>query len=115
MPVKEKIQHIAQSIYGADNIIVDKKVSQQLADFDKNGYGHYPICMAKTQYSCSTDPLLMGAPTGHDIPVREVRLCSGAEFMVVICGAIMTMPGLPKVPAANSIKLNTKGETEGLF
>jgi len=115
MPLKEKIQHIAQSIYGADNIIVDKKVSQQLADFDKNGYGHYPICMAKTQYSFSTDPLLMGAPTGHDIPVREVRLCSGAEFIVVICGAIMTMPGLPRKPASENIGIDKDKNIEGLF
>ena len=115
MPLKEKIQHIAQSIYGADNIIVDNKVSQQLADFDKNGYGHYPICMAKTQYSFSTDPLLMGAPTGHDIPVREVRLCSGAEFIVVICGAIMTMPGLPRKPASENIGIDKDKNIEGLF
>ena len=115
MPLKEKILHIAQSIYGADNIIIDKKVSQQLADFDKNGYGHYPICMAKTQYSFSTDPLLMGAPTGHDIPVREVRLCSGAEFIVVICGAIMTMPGLPRKPASENIGIDKDKNIEGLF
>jgi formate--tetrahydrofolate ligase len=115
MPSLEKIQHIAQSIYGADDITVDKKVIQQLADFDKNGYGHYPICMAKTQYSFSTDPLLMGAPTGHDIPIREVRLCSGAEFIVVICGAIMTMPGLPRKPASENIGIDKDKNIEGLF
>jgi formate--tetrahydrofolate ligase len=115
MPLLEKIKHIAQSIYGANDITIDKKVSQQLADFDKNGYGHYPICMAKTQYSFSTDPLLMGAPTGHDIPIREVRLCSGAEFIVVICGAIMTMPGLPRKPASENIGIDKDKNIEGLF
>ena len=115
MPLKEKIQHIAQSIYGADNIIFDKKVSQQLADFDKNGYGHYPICMAKTQYSFSTDPLLMGAPSGHDVPIREVRLSAGAEFVVVVCGEVMTMPGLPKIPASENINVDDKGLIQGLF
>ncbi len=115
MPLLEKTKYIAQNIYGANDIIADKKVSQQLADFDKNGYGHYPICMAKTQYSFSTDPLLMGAPTGHDIPIREVRLCSGAEFIVVICGAIMTMPGLPRKPASENIGIDKDKNIEGLF
>ena len=83
--------------------------------FEKNGYRSLPICVAKTQYSFSTDPKLKGAPTGHSLPIREVRLSSGAEFIVVICGSIMTMPGLPRVPAADSIRLNEKGEIEGLF
>ena len=83
--------------------------------FQENGYGELPICIAKTQYSFSTDPSLKGAPSGHVLPIREVRLSSGAEFIVVVCGAIMTTPGLPRVPAADSIKLNDKGETEGLF
>ena len=82
---------------------------------EKDGYGKFPICIAKTQYSFSTDPKLKGAPTGHTLPIREVRLSSGAEFIVVICGSIMTMPGLPKTPAADSIKLNSSGEIEGLF
>ena len=115
MPLFEKTKYIAQNIYGANDIIVDKKVRQQFADFDKNGYGHYPICMAKTQYSFSTDPLLMGAPTGHDIPIREIRLCSGAEFIVVVCGAIMTMPGLPRKPASENIGVDKDKNIEGLF
>ena len=95
--------------------MADTKVREQLKNFQENGYGELPICVAKTQYSFSTDPSLKGAPTGHVLQIREVRLSSGAEFIVVICGAIMTMPGLPRVPAADSIKLNSKGETEGLF
>ena len=82
---------------------------------EKSGFGKVPVCIAKTQYSFSTDPKLKGAPSGHTLPIREVRLSSGAGFVVVICGAIMTMPGLPKIPAADSIKLNKKGEIEGLF
>merc|ERR1711965_346377 len=88
---------------------------QQLKDFEEKGYGKLPVCIAKTQYSFSTDPNLKGAPTGHVLPIREVRLSSGAEFIVVVCGEIMTMPGLPRVPAADSIKLNKDGEIEGLF
>ncbi|HJR21335.1 MAG TPA: formate--tetrahydrofolate ligase, partial [Dongiaceae bacterium] len=84
-------------------------------ELEKMGFGNYPVCMAKTQYSFSTDPNLKGAPSNHVVPVREVRLSAGAEFIVVICGEIMTMPGLPRVPSANSIKLNAKGEVEGLF
>ena len=87
----------------------------ELKKFEDNGYGNLPVCIAKTQYSFSIDPKLKGAPSGHEIPIREVRLSSGAEFIVVICGSIMTMPGLPKIPAADSIKLNKKGEIEGLF
>jgi formate--tetrahydrofolate ligase len=111
----KKIEKIAQEIYHASEVVADTKIRQQLKDFEEKGYGNLPVCIAKTQYSFSTDPNLKGAPTGHVLPVREVRLSSGAEFIVVVCGEIMTMPGLPKVPAANSIKLSKKGEIEGLF
>ncbi len=111
----KKIEKIAQEIYSASEVVADTKVRQQLKDFEDKGYGKLPVCIAKTQYSFSTDPGLKGAPTGHVLPVREVRLSSGAEFVVVVCGEIMTMPGLPRVPAADSIKLNEKGEIEGLF
>jgi formate--tetrahydrofolate ligase len=111
----DKAKRIATSIYGADDIIADKKVREQLTQFEKDGYGHYPVCMAKTQYSFSTDPNLLGAPTGHVVPIREVRLAAGAEFIVVVCGAIMTMPGLPRRPAANDIRVNSEGRIEGLF
>ena len=115
LPLFEKISKIAKEIYNADEVIADSKIRLQLKQFEDNGYGEFPICVAKTQYSFSTDPNLKGAPNGHSIPIREVRLSSGAEFIVVICGEIMTMPGLPSVPAANAIKLNQKGEIEGLF
>jgi len=111
----DKIKQIAKEIYRADDIIADSKIRDQLKLFEEQGYGNFPICIAKTQYSFSTDPTLKGAPTNHSIPIREVRLSSGAEFIVVICGEIMTMPGLPSVPAADSIRLNSKGEIEGLF
>ncbi len=111
----KKIEKIAQEIYHASEVVADTKVRQQLKDFEEKGYAKLPVCIAKTQYSFSTDPNLKGAPTGHVLPVREVRLSSGAEFVVVVCGEIMTMPGLPRVPAADSIKLNDKGEIEGLF
>tara|TARA_Y100000590_G_scaffold236550_1_gene266294 strand:+ start:2895 stop:4562 length:1668 start_codon:yes stop_codon:yes gene_type:complete len=111
----EKIKIIAKEIYDANDVVADKKIMDQLKQFENNGYGDFPICVAKTQYSFSIDPSLKGAPSGHSIPIREVRLSSGAEFIVVICGEIMTMPGLPSVPAANSIKLNSNGEIEGLF
>ena len=111
----KKIEKIAQEIYHASEVVADTKVRQQLKDFETKGFGRLPVCIAKTQYSFSTDPNLKGAPTGHVLPVREVRLSSGAEFIVVVCGDIMTMPGLPSVPAANSIKLNDHGEIEGLF
>ena len=111
----EKIKTIATEIYDADDVIADSKIRDQLKQFEENGYGDFPICIAKTQYSFSTDPTLKGAPSNHSIPIREVRLSSGAEFIVVVCGEIMTMPGLPSVPAANSIFLNDKGEIEGLF
>ena len=115
LPLFKKIEKIAQEIYHASEVVADTKVRQQLKDFEEKGYGNLPVCIAKTQYSFSTDPNLKGAPTGHVLPVREVRLSSGAEFIVVVCGEIMTMPGLPRVPAADSIKLNIKGEIEGLF
>ncbi len=115
LPLFKKIEKIAQEIYHASEVVADTKTRQQLKDFEEKGYGNLPVCIAKTQYSFSTDPNLKGAPTGHVLPVREVRLSSGAEFVVVVCGEIMTMPGLPRVPAADSIKLNDKGEIEGLF
>ena len=111
----DKIETIAKEIYDANEVIADNKIKDQLKQFEENGYGDFPICIAKTQYSFSTDPSLKGAPSGHSIPIREVRLSSGAEFIVVVCGEIMTMPGLPSVPAANSIYLNDNGEIEGLF
>ena len=110
----EKVRTIARSIYGADDIIADKKVRGQFSEFEER-YSHFPVCMAKTQYSFSTDPNLLGAPSGHVVPIRELRLSAGAEFVVAICGEIMTMPGLPRVPAANNIFVNKAGEIEGLF
>jgi formate--tetrahydrofolate ligase len=115
MPLWEKVRHIARNIYGAEDIIADKKVRAQFEEFEKAGYGHYPVCMAKTQYSFSTDPQLMGAPSGHDVPIREIRLASGAEFIVVICGDVMTMPGLPRKPASENIGINQEKEITGLF
>ncbi len=114
-PLFKKIETIAKEIYYASEVVADTKVRDQLKNFQENGYGELPICVAKTQFSFSTDPSLKGAPSGHVLPIREVSLSSGAEFIVVVCGAIMTMPGLPRVPAADSIKLNNKGEIEGLF
>jgi len=111
----EKTATIAREIYGAEDIIADKKVREEFARFEREGYGKYPICMAKTQYSFSTDPNLLGAPSGHHVQVREIRLAAGAEFVVVVTGAIMTMPGLPRVPAANAICVNDDGQIEGLF
>ncbi len=115
MSLEQKVRTVAQKIYGAKDIAVDAKVARQFADLEAGGYGKFPVCMAKTQYSFSTDPDLKGAPTGHIVPVRELRLSAGAEFVVVVTGEIMTMPGLPSVPAANNIYLNKKGEIEGLF
>ena len=115
MPLFKKIQTIAQELYHASEVVADTKIRAQIKTFQEDGYGNLPICMAKTQYSFSTDPSLKGAPSGHVMPITEVRLSSGAEFIVVICGTIMTMPGLPRVPAAETIKLNNKGEVEGLF
>ena len=111
----EKAKRVATSIYGADDIRANKKVREQFTQFEKEGYGNYPVCMAKTQYSFSTDPNLLGAPSGHLVPIREVRLAAGAEFIVVVCGAIMTMPGLPRKPAANAISVNEEGQIVGLF
>ena len=115
MSLWDKTQFIAQNIYGASEIIADKKVRNQFKKLEDDGFGEYPICMAKTQYSFSTDPLLMGAPSGHDVPVREVRLSAGAEFIVVVCGEIMTMPGLPRIPASEGIDVDDEGLIQGLF
>ena len=111
----DKIEIIAKQIYKASKITANDEVKNQLREFEKNGHKHLPVCIAKTQYSFSTDPKNKGAPSNHEIPIREVRLSSGAEFVVVVCGSIMTMPGLPKVPAADNIKLNKDGQIEGLF
>ena len=115
MPLFQKVETIAKRIYHADAVIADKSIRDQLKAWEAAGYGHLPVCMAKTQYSFTTDPNLRGAPTGHSVPVREVRLSAGAGFIVVICGEIMTMPGLPKVPSAEVIRLNAEGNVEGLF
>ncbi len=115
MSLWDKTQYIAQNIYGASEIIADKKVRNQFKKLEDDGFGEYPICMAKTQYSFSTDPSLMGAPSGHDVPIREVRLSAGAEFIVVVCGEIMTMPGLPKIPASEGIDVDEQGLIQGLF
>ncbi|MEX0760247.1 MAG: formate--tetrahydrofolate ligase, partial [Tistlia sp.] len=115
MPLWDKIGTIATSLYGADEIQADKVTRARIKELQDTGYGHLPICMAKTQYSFSSDPNLRGAPTGHAVTVREVRLSAGAEFVVAICGDIMTMPGLPRVPSAHNIRLNDRGQIEGLF
>jgi formate--tetrahydrofolate ligase len=115
MGLMEKIEVICKQIYRADEIVVDKAIRDQLKTWEEQGYGHLPVCMAKTQYSFSTDPNLRGAPTGHSIPVREVRLSAGAGFVVAVCGQIMTMPGLPRIPAAEAIRLSDEGQVEGLF
>ena len=115
MSLFEKVETIAKRIYRADEVLADKKIRDQLKLWEDQGYGDLPVCMAKTQYSFSTDPNLRGAPTGHSVPVREVRLSAGAGFVVVVCGEIMTMPGLPSKPAAESIHLNEDGQIEGLF
>jgi formate--tetrahydrofolate ligase len=115
MPLFQKLETIAKRIYHADEVIADKSIRDQLKTWEAAGYGHLPICVAKTQYSFTTDPTVRGAPTGHSVPVREVRLSAGAGFIVAICGEIMTMPGLPKVPSAEVIRLNDEGNVEGLF
>jgi len=115
LPLWDKVETVARSIYGAKKIIADKKIRNQFRDLQETGFGHFPVCMAKTQYSFSTDPLLLGAPSNHVVPIREVRLSAGAEFIVVVCGEIMTMPGLPRKPSAESIHINSDGEIEGLF
>ncbi len=111
----DKTRLIARTIYGADDIMADQKIRDQFSRYEREGYGHFPICMAKTQYSFSTDPQLMGAPGNHKVPIRELALAAGAEFLIVICGSIMRMPGLPRVPAANGISVNKQGQIEGLF
>jgi formate--tetrahydrofolate ligase len=115
MPLVEKIRTIAKEIYRASDISVAKPVRDQLASFEAMGFARVPVCIAKTQYSFSTNPDLKGAPENHTIAVREVRLSAGAEFVVVICGEIMTMPGLPRVPAADSIDIGKDGRIVGLF
>jgi formate--tetrahydrofolate ligase len=115
MRLWDKARHIARTIYGAEDIIADKKVRAQFAQLEDAGYGHFPVCMAKTQYSFSTDPLLLGAPSGHEVPIREIRLAAGAEFVVVVCGDIMTMPGLPRRPSSENIRVNAEKAIEGLF
>ena len=115
MNLLEKIETICKKIYRADEVIVDKTIRDQLQSWEENGYGNLPVCMAKTQYSFTTDPNRRGAPTGHSIPIREVRLSAGAGFIVVVCGDIMTMPGLPKIPSAENIYLNENSQIEGLF
>ncbi|MCP4767060.1 MAG: formate--tetrahydrofolate ligase [Gammaproteobacteria bacterium] len=115
MPLWEKMRTIATRIYGADDIIADKKVRDQIEQFQNSGFGNLPICVAKTQYSFSTDPDLKGAPSGHVVPIREVRLSAGAGFLVFVCGEIMTMPGLPRIPAADKIHIDDDGLIQGLF
>jgi formate--tetrahydrofolate ligase len=115
MPLFQKIETIAKRIYRADEVLADQKIRSQLKEWEAQGYGNLPVCMAKTQYSFTTDPNRRGAPTGHSVPVREVRLSAGAGFIVVVCGEIMTMPGLPSKPAAETIRLNDEGQIEGLF
>lgn len=115
MPLWEKMKTIATKIYGAADIAADSKIRGQIKKLQEDGYGHYPVCVAKTQYSFSTDPQLRGAPSGHVLTIREVRLAAGAEFIVMVCGDVMTMPGLPKVPSANSIDVDDEGKIVGLF
>jgi formate--tetrahydrofolate ligase len=114
-PLWDKMKAIATSIYGAADITADSRIRTQIRELQEAGYGHYPVCVAKTQYSFSTDPKLRGAPSGHVVNIREVRLAAGAEFVVMICGDIMTMPGLPRAPAANSIDVTESGKIVGLF
>jgi formate--tetrahydrofolate ligase len=114
-PLRDKVKTIATEIYRASDIACDSSVETRFKELEAMGFGHLPVCMAKTQYSFSTDPNKRGAPTGHVVPVRELRLSAGAEFVVVITGEIMTMPGLPKVPSADTIRLNDQGQIEGLF
>ena len=115
MPLWEKMKAIATKIYGASEITADTKIRTQIKKLQDEGYGHYPVCVAKTQYSFSTDANLRGAPSHHVVNIREVRLAAGAEFVVMVCGDIMTMPGLPKVPSAEKIDLDDNGKVVGLF
>jgi formate--tetrahydrofolate ligase len=114
-PLWDKMKAIATEIYQASDITADSKVRTQIRQLQEGGYGHYPVCVAKTQYSFSTDPKLRGAPQKHVVNIREVRLAAGAEFVIMICGDVMTMPGLPKVPAANNIDVDSDGRITGLF
>jgi formate--tetrahydrofolate ligase len=115
MPIWDKVKTSAARLYRADNIIADQKIRDQIQSLQDSGYGHFPVCIAKSQYSFSTDPNLKGAPDNHVMAIREVRLSAGAGFIVVVCGDIMTMPGLPRVPAANNIDIDESGEVVGLF
>jgi len=115
LPLWDKVKAVATRVYGAADITADAKVRAQIVKLQDDGYGRYPVCIAKTQYSFSTDPSLRGAPSGHTLNIREVRLSAGAEFVVMVCGDIMTMPGLPKVPAATKIDLTPDGKVVGLF
>ena len=115
MPLWDKIETVAKEIYAAGAVTADAAVRQRLDDYTASGFGRFPVCMAKTQYSFSTDPRRKGAPSGHTVNIREVRLSAGAGFVVALAGDILTMPGLPRVPAANAIHLNDAGEIEGLF
>jgi len=115
LPLWDKMKAIATKIYGAADITADSKVRAQIKQLQEGGYGHYPVCVAKTQYSFSTDPKLRGAPSNHVVNIREVRLAAGAEFVVMICGDIMTMPGLPKLPAACNIDIDASGRVVGMF
>jgi formate--tetrahydrofolate ligase len=114
MSLWEKVTAIATRVYGASEVTADSKIRGQIKDLEAQGYGYFPVCVAKTQYSFSTDPSLRGAPSGHSVNVREVRLAAGAEFIVMVCGDIMTMPGLPKVPSSERIDL-VDGQVVGLF
>jgi formate--tetrahydrofolate ligase len=114
-PLWDKMKKVATKVYGAADITADTKVRNRIKELQEGGYGHYPVCVAKTQSSFSTDPNLRGAPSGHLVNVREVRLAAGAEFVVMVCGEIMTMPGLPKVPSAEKIDLTDDGKVVGLF
>ena len=115
LPMAQKVRVIAQEMYGADDVDIPKGVMDRFTELEQLGYGHFPICMAKTQYSFSTDPKKKGVPKGFTIPVRELRFSFGAEFIVVVTGDIMTMPGLPRIPAANAIGIDEHGEISGLF
>jgi formate--tetrahydrofolate ligase len=115
MPLLEKLRTVAKSMYGAEDIEAPKPVQDQLVQFQEQGFGHFPVCIAKTQLSFTTDPNAKGAPSGHTVAIREVRLSAGAEFVVAICGEILTMPGLPRVPAADSINIGADGRVVGLF
>jgi formate--tetrahydrofolate ligase len=115
LPLAEKIRSVAQRIYRARDVAIDPAAAKKLAGYQAQGFGHLPVCMAKTQYSFSADPKLLGAPEGFVLPVRDVRLSAGAGFVVALCGEIMTMPGLPRHPAANTIRLDAEGQIDGLF